>query len=91
MKAPSRRSSEDSLEIVISPSANSCTCACTAKLALHQPQSRAACGREGCSCSYTEGMYDASVHMAARGRRLVHAHRAAFEQDPHLYADVLIT
>ena len=37
MKAPSRRSSEDSLEMVISPSANSCTCACTAKSALHQP------------------------------------------------------
>lgn len=68
MKAPSRRSSEDSLEMVISPSANSCTCACTAQSALHQPQSRAGCGREGCRCSCTEGMYDASVHMAARGK-----------------------
>ena len=37
MKAPSRRSSEDSLEIVISPSANSCTYACTTESALHHP------------------------------------------------------
>ena len=37
MKAPSRRSSEDSLEIVISPSANNCTYVCTAESALHHP------------------------------------------------------